>query len=119
MGRDEALKDDAVGRAWISVGLPILGLIFIVIMLAVATLAGFAREQDRAYVESTQRLMTGSVEGRAQTLSGIALDYGNWEQAYQSITVRWDPSWVGDNFWGSPRSVIALRTRHALKALKA
>lgn len=101
MARDEALKDDGVGRAWISVGLPILGLIFIVIMLAVATLAGFAKEHDRAYVESTQRLMTGSVEGRAQTLSGIALDYGNWEQAYQSITVRWDPSWVGDNFYSA------------------
>lgn len=108
MERDEALKDDGVGRAWISVGLPILGLIFIVIMLAVATLAGFAREQDRAYAEATQRLMTGSVEGRAQTLSGIALDYANWEQAYQSITVRWDPSWVEGNIYSAVADAMVL-----------
>jgi len=97
----ERIEDDGVSRAWISVGVPILGLIFLVIMLAVAVLAGNAREQDRAYVEATQRLVAGSVEGRAQALSSTAVDYGNWEQAYQSITVAWDRAWVEGNFYSS------------------
>lgn len=93
--------DDAVRRAWIGVGVPILGLIFIVIMLAVATLAGFAREQDDAYAESTRRLAAGAFDGRAQALASVTLDYSNWNEALQAITVNWDQDWVENNIYSS------------------
>lgn len=101
MSRDEATSDDGLGRAWIGVGVPILGLIFIVIMLSIAMLAGFAREQDRAYAEATERLVAGSTDARGQALASVALDYANWDDAYQAVTVSWDQDWVEDNFYTS------------------
>ena len=101
MSRDEAISDDGLGRAWIGVGVPILGLIFIVMMLAVATLAGFAKEQDRVYVEATQRLMAGSSDGRAQALAAVARDYAHWNDAYQNISVAWNPDWVEGNMYST------------------
>ena len=101
MSRDEAITDDGLGRAWIGVGLPILGLIFIVMMLAVATLAGFAKEQDRVYVEATQRLMAGSSDGRAEALAAVARDYAHWNDAYQNISMAWDPDWVEGNIYST------------------
>ncbi len=101
MSRDEATSDDGVGRAWIGVGVPILGLIFIVIMLSIAMLAGFAKEQDRAYAEATDRLIAGSTDARGQALASVALDYANWDDAYQAVTVSWNQDWVENNFYTS------------------
>ncbi len=102
MSRDgEAIADDGVGRAWLSVGAPILGLIFIVIMLAIAMLAGLAREQDEAYAQSTQQLIANSVESRGQMLASMALDTANWDEAYQAITVAWDQEWIDGMIYSS------------------
>lgn len=96
----DTVGDGGVRSAWISVGAPILGLIFIVIMLAIAALASFAREQDRMYAESTTRLAAGALSGRNQSLSGILLDYANWDQTYQAVT-NWDQDWVENNIYSS------------------
>jgi signal transduction histidine kinase len=91
--------DDGARRAWIGVGVPILGLIFIVIMLAVATLAGFARQQDKDHAESATRLAAGGVDGRAQTITSITLDYANWDEAFEATSVHWDQAWVEGNIY--------------------
>lgn len=99
MSRGEDQQDDGLGRAWIGVGVPILGLMFVVIMLAIAALAWNAREQDRAYAQASVRLMQGSTDGRAQLLTATALDYALWDSAYQNITESWNGDWVEANFY--------------------
>jgi len=101
MNDNKAVNDDGMGRAWIGVGVPILGLMFVVIMLAIAVLAGNAREQDRLYAESSVRLMAGSTDGRAQLLAATALDYANWDAAYQNVSAAWNSDWINGNFYTS------------------
>ena len=101
MAGEEVSKDDGLGRAWIGVGVPILGLIFIVIMLAIAMLAGFAREQDHGFADTTQRLVAGSTESRRQAMANVARDYAHWNDAFQSISVAWDRAWIEGNMYTS------------------
>jgi len=101
--RDEisTVSDDGTRGAWISVGVPILGLMFVVIMLAVATLASFAVEADRGYAASSRRLVASALDGRGLALQSVALDYANWDQAYRAISDDWDPDWVEGNLYSS------------------
>jgi signal transduction histidine kinase len=93
--------DDGARRAWIGVGAPILALVLVVVMLAVVTFWGFARDQDRAYAETSSRLVASAIDGRGRSLASVALDYANWDDAYQNISVRWDQSWVDGNIYSS------------------
>lgn len=101
--RDEisTVSDDGARGAWISVGVPILGLMFVVIMLAVATLASFAAEADRGYATSSRRLVDSALDGRGLALASVALDYANWDQAYRAISDDWDPDWAEGNLYSS------------------
>jgi signal transduction histidine kinase len=94
-------SNDGMRRAWIGVGVPILGLMFIVIMLAVAAMTSFARAQDRAYAVTTSRLVAAALDGRGQALSSVALDYANWDQAFERVTEVWDQQWVEGNIYSS------------------
>ncbi len=91
----------AARSAWLSVGAPILGLVLVTILLALIAFAGFARQQDRTYSESSSRLVTSAVDGRALSLGNVALDYANWDEAYRSVTVRWNQAWVENTFYSS------------------
>lgn len=92
---------EAARSAWLSVGAPILGLVLVTIALALAAFAGFARQQDRNYSESTSRLVASAIDGRALSLGNVALDYANWDNAYESVTLRWNPQWVENSFYSS------------------
>lgn len=93
--------NDGVRRAWIGVGAPIFGLVLVTIVLALAVFAGFAREQDRAFEETSRRLVTSAIDGRARSVGNVTLDYANWDEAFQSVTVRWDQSWVDNNLYST------------------
>lgn len=90
-----------VRRAWVGVGAPILGLVVLVIALAIAAFAGFARHQDEAYVTNTQRLAQNAIAARAEALGAMMIEYANWDAAYQNISRTWNPEWVSENFYSS------------------
>lgn len=90
-----------VRRAWLGVGAPILALVAIIIMLAVVTFASFARDQDETFARTSATLVSNGLIGRARAEGNIALDYANWDEAFDHITRRWDPSWVENNFYSS------------------
>ena len=92
---------EAARSAWLSVGAPILGLVLVTIALALAAFAGFARQQDRNYSENTSRLVASAIDGQALSLGNVALDYANWDDAYDSVTVRWNQAWVENTFYSS------------------
>lgn len=92
---------DGVRRAWIGVGAPILGLVFVTILLALGVFSSFAREQDRSFEETSRRLVASAIDGRARSVSSVTLDYANWDEAFQGITARWDQSWVDNNLYST------------------
>lgn len=91
----------AARQAWVGIGAPILGLVLVTIVLAVATFAGFSREQDRAFERSSSRLVASAVEGRARAMRSVTLDYANWTDAYNAITVAWRQDWVDSNIYST------------------
>lgn len=92
---------DGVRRAWIGVGAPILGLVIVTILLAVASFAGFARDQDAAFEDHSRRLVASAVDGRVRSLNAVTLDYANWDDAFEATTGRWDARWVEENLYSS------------------
>jgi signal transduction histidine kinase len=91
----------AARNAWIGVGAPILGLVLVTIVLATATFAGFSREQDRAFERSSSRLVGSALDGRARAMSSVTLDYANWTEAYNAVSVAWRPDWVENNIYSN------------------
>jgi signal transduction histidine kinase len=97
----EHFGDENARRAWIGVGAPILGLVVVIIALAIGAFAGFARQQDRAFAENTQRLVGNAVQGRATSLAAMMVEYANWDAAFANITTDWNERWVADNIYSS------------------
>jgi sensor domain CHASE-containing protein len=64
------------------------------ILLAIATFAAFARDQDQVFEDNSRRLVASAVAGRARSLSSVALDYANWDEAYEATAQNWDQDWV-------------------------
>lgn len=94
-------EDERARRAWGGVGVPVLALVLVIVALAVATLAGFARQQDRAFVENTQRLVASGAEAQADALAPLVVDFANWDASFANITTRWNQSWVDANIYSS------------------
>lgn len=88
-------------QAFISAGAPILGLVLLVIAGAFVVFINFAQQQDRSYVENTRRLVANTVEGRMHALADVTLDYANWTDAYNAISLRWNQQWVAGNFYST------------------
>jgi signal transduction histidine kinase len=88
-------------RAWIGVGVPILGLVAVIITLSVATFASFAHDQDDAFTQTSSTLVASGLAGRAQATGNVGLDYANWQDAFDHISEQWDQEWVEGNFYSS------------------
>lgn len=88
-------------RAWLGVGVPILALVAVIIALAVATFASFARDQDRTFEQTSTTLVANGLEGRARAEGNIGLDYANWQDMFDNVSERWNQSWIEDNVYSS------------------
>lgn len=88
-------------RAWIGVGVPILMLVAVIIILAVATFASFARDQDRTFEQASTTLVRNGLQGRARAEGNVGLDYANWEEMFDNVSVNWNQSWVEGNIYSS------------------
>ena len=95
------LGDENARRAWIGVGAPILSLVVVIMALAIATFAGFARQQDEDFAANTRRLAAAAAHGRAESLGAMMIEYANWDAAYENITTAWNGAWVADNIYSS------------------
>jgi signal transduction histidine kinase len=88
-------------RAWLSVGLPIVALVFFFALGALAVFVNFARQQNLEFRVESQRLVQSALDGRTRSLSDITLDFASWNDAYRAISVQWNPQWVTDNFYSA------------------
>jgi signal transduction histidine kinase len=88
-------------RAWIGVGVPILTLVAVIIILAVATFASFARDQDKTFEQSSTTLVASGLQGRARAEGNVGLDYANWQEMFDNVSVNWNQTWIEDNIYSS------------------
>lgn len=88
-------------RAWLSVGAPILGLVLVIALGAAAVFVGFAQQQNRAFQQDSSRLVSNALNERGRALANTTLDYASWNDAYQHVTVRWDPTWIKNNYYSA------------------
>jgi signal transduction histidine kinase len=88
-------------RAWLGVGVPILALVAVIIALAVATFASFARDQDKTFEQTSTTLVASGLQGRARAEGNVGLDYANWQDMFDNVSANWNQSWVEDNIYSS------------------
>jgi signal transduction histidine kinase len=88
-------------RAWLGVGVPILALVAVIIALAVATFASFARDQDKTFEQTSTTLVASGLQGRARAEGNVGLDYANWQDMFENVSANWNQSWVEDNIYSS------------------
>jgi signal transduction histidine kinase len=105
---DKILKRRLSRHAFTSAGAPILGLVLLVIAGAFFVFIRFAQQQDRTYVETSRRLVANTLEGRLHALSDVTLDYGSWNDAYNAISARWNPTWVAANFYSTVTDAMVI-----------
>jgi signal transduction histidine kinase len=106
------------GRAWFAAGAPILAFVLVAMGLSLALVWGFAREQDKAFVDTSSRLIASAWHARESASSRVALDYAVWNDAYLATTAHWDGDWVENNYYSNVADgVFVLRAdgqvRHA------
>jgi signal transduction histidine kinase len=98
---DKLLKRRPSRHAFLSAGAPILGLVLLVIAGAFVVFINFAHQQDRSYVDNSRRLVANTLNGRLRALSDVTLDYANWTDAYNAVSVHWNGAWVAANFYST------------------
>ncbi|HEX8900597.1 ATP-binding protein [Vitreimonas sp.] len=93
--------DPAERRAWISAGAPILVLLLVVAMLFLALTVNFTQRQDRSFAEESAHVLGSVMDARAQALAKLTLDYAMWDEAYENVTLRFDPDWLDNNYYSA------------------
>lgn len=86
-------------QAWASVGLPIFALVSIVLVMALGLLTYFANAQDRAYEANSRQLVANEINGHLTGVRDLALDWSNWQVAYDNVTNRWNDAWIKETFF--------------------
>ncbi len=92
----------SLGPAWRSVVIPIVGLVLFATALFLALVSDFARQQDRAFVENSERLVINAVRERVRALENIAADFAVWNDAYNATRPNaWDQNWLDENYYSN------------------
>lgn len=94
-------RDGRSRQIWLRAGAPIFGLVIVIVFGALAVFWNLAQQQDRAFAESSRRLVASAVGGRVRALSNTTMDFAFWNDAFRAITVRWDRTWVEENYFSA------------------
>ena len=88
-------------QIWLSAGAPILVLVLIVTIGALALFWDVAKRQDRDFVDGSQALVASAIDGGTRALSNTTMDFAYWNDAYDATGVRWDADWLDANYFSS------------------
>jgi sensor domain CHASE-containing protein len=104
MGADQQAFGHVLPRAfarivqYVRYGWPILALVGLIAVSSYVVMLNTAKEQDRSYVQSTQRLVSQSIRKVIDLNAAVSTEYALWSDAYDKITLNDDQSWMSDNF---------------------
>lgn len=100
-GAQDWLKQQLARRAWLGVVWPLFGFFAVTLVLSLALLTHLARQQDRAFAETTTQLVSNAIAERSTAVGELTLDYANWDAAYQALTGSFDQGWLSENYYSS------------------
>jgi signal transduction histidine kinase len=95
-------------KQYVRHGWPIIALVFIVALGGYYLLLDSARQQDRAYVQSTKDFVAEAIQSGIVNNSKVSTDYSLWSDAYENITIKGDQKWMEDNFFSSNSTALAV-----------
>jgi signal transduction histidine kinase len=114
------MKLRALGASFLRwrVGVPVLALIALIGCSGFLLLADIARSQDSNYEESTTGYVRQALDGLIYSNTKIATEYSIWDDAYQNVTLKFDPEWLTSNFYSTnSSSVSVIRPTEGLRYL--
>jgi signal transduction histidine kinase len=91
------LRRDSV-RLWATVGGPILALVLVMGFLAFQILGSIAHQQDHSYADQTRSLVRKAVDAKQSMNANVALDYGNWTDAWLATRGELNQPWLDANY---------------------
>lgn len=98
------LLRDMISR-W-RIGAPIIGLIGLIACSGFLLLADIASGQDKDFAKTTQGNVRHAMEGLISSNAKIATEYSIWDDAYENITLDFNPEWLASNFYSTNSSAV-------------
>jgi len=103
---DPSLKVNATqkrltGQLWLRAGAPVLLLAALTIVGALVIFWDLAKKQDQQFAVDSARLVESALEGRTRALSSTTMDFAFWNDAYRAISLRWNQTWIDENFFSA------------------
>lgn len=95
-------------RLSFTVGAPILALVVVLAFFGFQLLGSIAREQDRNWADHTRSLVRKSLDGKTALNANVALDYGNWSDAWLATRGELDLAWLEPNYQTVVASALAV-----------
>lgn len=95
-------------RLSVTVGAPILALVVVLAFFGFQLLGSIAREQDSNWADHTRSLVRKSLDGKVALNANVALDYGNWSDAWLATRGELDEAWLEPNFQTVVASALAV-----------
>lgn len=103
-------------RAWLVAGAPVLALVAMCMLLAIALLWSFARKQDAIFARHAQQLVETAHQAQLRDTARVALDYAVWNDAYQNTTAGWNADWVENNYYSTlADAILVIRSDGAVR----
>jgi sensor domain CHASE-containing protein len=63
--------------------------------------AQIAHDQDLVFERNSATLVSSGLEGKARMMGAVGLDYANWDDAFDNISVTWNQEWIDNSFYSS------------------
>ncbi len=101
-------NENPARRVWLGVGGPVIGLVLITMVLAVALLWSFASQQDREFARASRQLVENAVEARRAALADLTIDYANWDAAVAATSGSLNRDWLDENYYSSVLDAIVV-----------
>lgn len=95
-------------RLLVTVGAPILALVVVLAFFGFQLLGSIAREQDSNWADHTRSLVRKSLDRSVALNANVALDYGNWSDAWLATRGELDEAWLEPNFQTVVASALAV-----------
>jgi signal transduction histidine kinase len=67
-----------------------------------------ARDQDRAYIQSTQDFVRESIIELANNNASVSTDYALWSDAYDNITLADNQKWMADSYFSTNVNALSV-----------
>jgi signal transduction histidine kinase len=97
-------------KAWhyVRFGWPTIALVALIALGGYFLMLDTARDQDRAYIQSTRDFVRESTHELTNKNAVVSTDYALWSDAYENITLNDNQQWMADNFFSTNVTTLSV-----------